>query len=178
MKKTEKQQTEKSQEKKEARKLQEKHLEAATIIRILSKDIDGGKKLFSGIMAIKGVSWAFSNALCKKLNLDKNKRIQDLTKEEIGKIEKFMHNPELPVFLLNRRKDLDTGDNKHLYGADLDLQREFDIKKMKKIKCFKGIRHSLGQPVRGQNTRSHFRRNRKNTGATGIKKKKEVKAKQ
>ena len=40
------------------------------------------------------------------------------------------------------------------------MQREFDIRKMKKIKCYKGVRHSLGQPVRGQRTRAHFRKGR------------------
>ena len=39
----------------------------------------------------------------------------------------------------------------------MKLQNEFDIKIMKKNKSFKGIRHSMGQPVRGQKTRSHFR---------------------
>ena len=54
-------------------------------------------------------------------------------------------------------------------GTDLELQTEFDIKRMKKIKSYKGVRHSAGQPVRGQRTKSHFRKNKAKSG--GIKKK-------
>lgn len=147
------------------------------LIRILSKDIPGNKKLYVGIQAIRGVSWSFANAVCKKLNLDKSKRIDELSEEEIKKISEFIKNPSLPSFLVNRRKDYDTGKDKHLHGADLDLQKEFDIKRLKKIKSYRGIRHMAGQPVRGQRTKSHFRSNRKKTGAVGVKIKKSEPAK-
>lgn len=138
------------------------------LIRILSKDIPGNKELYSGIQAIKGISWSFANAMCKKLNIDKRKKIEELSEDEIKKISEFIKNPSLPTFMMNRRKDYDSGADKHLHGADLDLQKEFDIKRLKKIKAYKGIRHSLGQPVRGQSTKAHFRSNRKKTGAVGV----------
>jgi len=50
------------------------------------------------------------------------------------------------------------------------LQTEFDIKRLKKIKSYRGLRHVLGQPVRGQRTRGHFRKN-KAVGVTGKAKK-------
>jgi small subunit ribosomal protein S13 len=135
------------------------------LVRILSKDIRGDRKTYHGLCDINGVSWAISNVVCKILKLDKNKRIQDLSQEEIKKIEQFIMNPVgVPEYMLNRRKDRDDGADKHVYGADLDLQVDFDIKRMKKIKSFKGIRHTLGQPVRGQRTKSHFRRNKKHSG--------------
>jgi ribosomal protein S13 len=56
------------------------------------------------------------------------------------------------------------GTNKHIYGADLNLQVDFDIKRLKKIKAYKGVRHAAGQPVRGQRTKSHFRANKKKSG--------------
>ena len=151
-------------------------MEDIRLIRILSTDIPGNKKLYCGLTYIKGISWSISNAICKQLNVDKNKKIQDLTKEEVEKISVFIKNPNLPEFLLNRRKDYESGNNKHLYGADLDLQKEFDIKKLKKMKAYKGIRHQLGQPVRGQRTKSHFRKERKRSGAVGVKKVKIVAA--
>ena len=49
------------------------------------------------------------------------------------------------------------------------LQTEFDIKRLKKIKSYKGYRHMSNLPVRGQRTRSNFRRNRRR--GAGIKKK-------
>ena len=139
------------------------------IIRILSEDIEGRMTLYSGLAKIKGISWSFSNAICKKLKMDKRKKIGSLKDEEIKVIIDFIKNPDVPEHVLNRRKDFDTGENKHLTGTDLDLRKEFDIKRLKKIKSYRGIRHAAGLPLRGQRTRSNFRRNR--SKGSGIKKK-------
>jgi small subunit ribosomal protein S13 len=140
------------------------------LVRILSKDIEGKMKLYVGLTKIKGVSWTFSNAVCKVLNIDKNKTIGSLTEEEIQKITDFIKNPKLPNYILNRRKDIETGSEKHLTGTDLDLRKDFDIKKLKKIKSYRGLRHTAGLPSRGQRTKAHFRKNRKK--GSGIKSKK------
>ena len=139
------------------------------LIRILSKDIDGGLNVYVGLTKIKGVSWSLSNAICKSLNLDKKKKIASLTKEEIDKINDFLKNPKMPVYLLNRRVDVETGEDKHLVGSNLELQKEMDIGRLKKIKSYRGLRHSAGLPLRGQRTRSHFRKNKRKS--VGIKKK-------
>ena len=139
------------------------------IIRILSEDIEGRMTLYSGLAKIKGISWSFSNAICKKLKMDKRRKIGSLKDEEIKVIIDFIKNPDVPEHVLNRRKDFDTGENKHLTGTDLDLRKEFDIKRLKKIKSYRGIRHSAGLPLRGQRTRSNFRKNR--AKGSGIKKK-------
>jgi len=139
------------------------------IVRILAKDIEGKMSLYSGLTKIKGVSWGLANAICYKLKMSKTKKIGDLTEAEVKKIEDFMKNPDLPKHLVNRQKDLETGEDKHLLGADLELTKEFDIKRLKKIKSYRGIRHGAGLPVRGQRTRSNFRKNR--AKGAGIKKK-------
>jgi len=139
------------------------------IIRILSEDIEGGMKLYPGLAKIKGISWGLSNAVCKVMGLDKNRKIGSLTQEEIKKISEFIKAPKIPDYLFNRRQDFVTGENKHLVGSDLELQTEFDIKRLKKIRSYRGIRHSAGLPVRGQRTRGNFRKN-KRKGA-GIRKK-------
>jgi small subunit ribosomal protein S13 len=143
-----------------------------TLVRILGKDLPGNKKLFVGLTRVKGISWAFANAICKLLDLDKEKQIQDLQPEEIEKLENFIKNPELPSFLKNRQKDFDGGEDLHLQGSDLDLRKEFDVKRLKKIRSYRGNRHALKLPVRGQRTKSNFRRNRKKSGAVGVKGKK------
>ena len=139
------------------------------IVRILSEDISGGMKIYPGLTKIKGVSWGFSNSICKVLGLDRNRKIGSLSAEEIKEISDFIKNPKVPLYLLNRRKDFETGQDKHLSGSDLELQKEFDIKRLKKIKSYRGLRHATGQPVRGQRTKAHFRRNRPK--GAGIKKK-------
>ena len=171
--KQEEKKAEKKEEKKEEKKKEKKedpkkkHKEKGRgkgiieedLIRILATDIPVNTKLYPGLTRIKGVSWAFSNALCHMLKLDKNKKISDLSEDEIKKITDFIKNPDpsLPQWLLNRRKDPETGEDKHLATSELDLQKEFDIRSMKKMRSYKGVRHTMGQPVRGQRTRGHFR---------------------
>ncbi len=152
---------------------QEKTQEFEKILRIVQTDIPGEKNIYSGLTRIKGVSWSFSNFICRKLNLYKDRKIASLTKEEIKKIEDFIKNPEKVSFILNRRKDYDTGQDIHLNGSDLELRQSFDIKRLKTIKSYKGIRHSSKLPVRGQRTRGNFRKKGKAMGV--VKKKKSSK---
>lgn len=140
------------------------------LIRILSKDIPGNLGIYPGLIRIKGVSWAISSLTCKKLNLDKKRKIGSLSQEEIKKIEDFLKNPEIPEYLSNRRKDFETGEDKHLVGTNLDLKKEFDIKRLKKIKSYRGVRHAANLPLRGQRTKGNFRKNKQK--GVGIKKKK------
>ncbi len=157
----------KKAEKRPEKKPEEKKEEMEEmIIRILSTDIPGDKNVYAGLTRIKGISWSFSNAVCKTLGIDKKKKIKDLSEQEIEKLTEFIKNPKLPEFILNRRRDLDSGTDKHLIGTDYDLRKEFDIKRMKEIKSYKGIRHITGQPVRGQRTKSHFRK-QKAVGVVG-----------
>lgn len=130
------------------------------LIRILSTDIPGNNSVYAGLAKIKGISWGFSNAICRVLGISRDKKIKDLSEQEIKKIIDFAKNPKVPSFIMNRRKDFDSGQDKHLIGTDVDLNKEFDIKRLKKIRSYKGLRHVLGQPVRGQRTRSHFRKNK------------------
>lgn len=154
---------EKKSQEKEDKKIEER------VVRILSHDIEGKMSLYSGLTKIKGISWSMANATCKKLGLDKKRKVGSLTDSEIKKISEFVKNPEVPEYIVNRRRDFESGKVGHLVGSDLDLKKEFDIKRLKKIKSYKGYRHMAGLPLRGQRTRSNFRRN-KAKGA-GIKKK-------
>jgi small subunit ribosomal protein S13 len=150
-------------EEEKGKKEEKKHIKPIemreeSLIRILSTDIPGNKKIYAGLTRIKGISWSFSNALCNCLKIDKNKKVSELSKQEIEKISEFIKNPKLPEYILNRRRDFETGKTLHLSGNDLDMQKEFDIKRLKKIRSYRGWRHASGQPVRGQRTKSHFRK--------------------
>ena len=150
-------------------KMTEQQMNENRMVRILAKDIEGKTKLYCGLTKIKGVSWTLSNAACHLLKLDKNRKIGSLTEDEIKNISDFLKNPNVPGYVLNRQKDLDSGEDKHLVGNDLEFAIEFDIKRLKKIKAYRGIRHILGLPSRGQRTKSNFRRFRRK--GAGIKKK-------
>ncbi|MGV8142483.1 MAG: 30S ribosomal protein S13 [Candidatus Pacearchaeota archaeon] len=130
---------------------------AETLVRIYSKDIPGDRPLYVGLTYIKGISWSISNAMCHILKMDKKIKISNLTKEQIESIEAFLQKPQLYDYLKNHQRDYESGESKHILTNELDMTREFDIKRMKQIKSYKGMRHSLKQPVRGQRTRSHFR---------------------
>ena len=66
----------------------------------------------------------------------------------------------IPTWLMNRRKDRETGEDKHILSSDLDLTKQFDIRFMRKVKSYKGVRHAAkSKKVRGQSTKS--------TGRTG-----------
>jgi len=162
----------KKQEKTEKKEKEKKpEIVYASLVRILQTDIPGHKKVLAGLTYIKGVSWSISNAICKILKIDSDKKVMDLDKKEIGKIEDFLKNPRLPKFLLNRRKDFKTGKDSHILTTQLDITKEFDIRRLKKIRSYRGLRHALGQPTRGQRTRSHFRAKGKKKAVGVIKKK-------
>ena len=164
-----KQESGEKQEKKKTGLIAKKE-ETGRIIRIMQTDIPGNKALYAGLTRIKGISWSISNALCLLTKMDKNKKVDSLTKEDIHLIEETIRNHKFPAYLLNRRKDYTTGNNMHLFGSDLDLYEELDIKRLKKIRSYRGLRHATGQPTRGQSTKSHFRSNRKRGVGMKVKK--------
>ncbi len=131
------------------------------IVRIAGTDLDGSKPVYIALKGIKGVSFMFSNAVAKALNIDRRKKLGELSEKEIQKIEEALFNPikyGIPPFLLNRRKDYATGEDKHLVSSDLELTQDMDIKRLQKIKSYRGIRHALHLPVRGQRTKSGYTR--------------------
>ena len=140
-----------------------KKKEAIKIVRILGTDIPSSKKLLYGFSKIKGISYIFSNALCNCLKLDKNRTIESLSDDEILKVEDFLQNPqkkELPIWLLNKQKDSENGENLHLAGKDIDFDLIKQRRHLFKIRTYKGLRARLKLPLRGQRTKSNFRRNK------------------
>jgi len=132
------------------------------IVRVTDTDIDGSLKVGYALTKIKGVSISLANAVLKKVGINPEIRLGLLSEEQVRKIEDVLLNPAkygIPSWLLNRRKDLETGKDLHLLSSDLVLRTKMDIDLMKKIKSWKGYRHAYGLKVRGQRTRT--------TGRTG-----------
>jgi small subunit ribosomal protein S13 len=165
-------------EKQQKAKPPEVKKEYYTLVRIMQTDIPGNKNVLTGLTYLKGVSWSISNAICKILKLNPNKKITELTPKETEEIIKLLEDPvgKFPKFLLNRRNDFETGKDYHVTGAGLDMKKEFDIRRLKKIRSYRGLRHATGQPTRGQSTKSHFRSKGKKR-AVGVQKKKPEPAK-
>jgi len=140
------------------------------LIRLANADLEGRKQILYALKKVKGTDIMLANAACKIAGIPINKKTGLLSDEQVKKLNEILKNPRkysIPNWLLNRRKDRETGEDKHLLAADLQFTKENDIKQMKKIKSYRGIRHMQGLPVRGQKTKNNFRPNKGKV--TGVK---------
>lgn len=141
------------------------------IVRLAGTNLDGFDKLGYGLTKIKGIGVNLAEAIIKVTELDPNMRVGNLTEKEASGIEEVLGNPSkygIPHWLLNYRRDFQTSESLHLTGSDLMFRVKSDIDFMKKIKSWKGVRHSLGLKVRGQRTKTTSRKGR----IVGVRKKK------
>ena len=131
------------------------------LVRIARKDIKGDKTIENALADIRGVGKAFSRAVGISMNLDLDQKIGNLSDDEINKIEEGIKDPKslnIPDWMLNRRNDYETGETGHLIESDLMMALREDLNRMKKTRSYKGRRHEVGLPVRGQRTKSTFRK--------------------
>lgn len=133
---------------------------AKTLVRVANTDLDGDKSLMRTLTGIKGVGFAMSKAICNVSGFDPKIKLGSMSELDIGKLEEVLHDPVkfgVPVFMINRKFDLETGKDLHLIGQDFDTAMRFDVQREIDTKSYRGWRQMLGQPSRGQKTRSHFR---------------------
>lgn len=156
---------------------EEQKQELKYFVRIANTDLEGDKKIHNALAKIKGISCMFSNAVLNAARIEKTKKAGYLSDDEVNKIDEIIKYPSkfaIPSWMFNRKKDPEDNMDKHLVGSTLAFMQDNDIKMMKKIKSYRGIRHSLGLPVRGQRTKSNFRKNKGKV--MGVKKKEGTKA--
>ena len=143
------------------------------LVRIANTDLDGNKRVAMALTGVKGVGRRVANVLAQKSGVAMNEKIGTLPDSDIDKLKQVVEGAftqSLPTWMLNRRMDTLTGKSMHVCGSDLTMQYMEDISSMRKIRCYRGIRHERGYKVRGQRTRSTGR-----TGATvGVVRKKLV----
>ena len=144
------------------------------IVRISGSDIDGQENLLQGLTRVRGVGLRLSRAILTKLEMDPTQRLGFLKDADIKKIEKVIKDPvasDFPDWYINRPRDRMSGRMLHLTGSDLDFAQRNDIDRLRRIKSWRGVRHSLGLRVRGQHTRTTGRGGM----AVGVSRKKLVK---
>jgi len=141
------------------------------IVRLSNTDVDGEKNVVYGLTSIKGIGVHMATLIADEVGIDRYMKIGDLKDSQIEKIQEIIDNVKTsaPGWMLNHRKDFDTGKNVHLIGSDIDMRLRDEINILKKIRSYRGIRHERGLRVRGQRTRTH---NRKGL-ALGVSKKRE-----
>jgi small subunit ribosomal protein S13 len=140
------------------------------IVRIAGTDLDGTLKLNYALANINGIGTQLANAMTRKASIPPETRVGFLTDIDIERLEDVITNPTrygIPAWMLNRAKDMATGKDLHLIGADLTLKIKTDIEDMKDVKSWRGYRHAYGLRVRGQRTKTTGRSGK----AMGVKKK-------
>lgn len=120
--------------------------------RIAGIELPSNKKIEIGLTYIFGIGRSKSNKILNKANVDRDKRVKDLTEEEINRIRKIIEKEEK-------------------VEGDLRKEISMNIKRLEEIGCYRGLRHKRRMPVRGQRTRSNARTRKGPRGAL-IKKKK------
>jgi len=138
------------------------------ILRMLNTNVDGRRKVPYALTAIKGIGRRFSTLICRKADVDINKRAGELSTEEIEKIIAIIQNPQdfnIPSWFLNRRRDFVTGGNTQVVANGVDSALRDDLERMKKIRAHRGLRHFWGLRVRGQHTKTTGRGQAKNSAA-------------
>jgi len=146
--------------KKPAKKQDEKDEDFQYIVRIANTDIGGDKTLIMGIAQIKGIGRHMAVLIADATGIDKKIKMGKLTDAQIEKIKKALEDIQniAPGWMLNHRKDIDTGKDIHLISSDVELRLRDDVNLLKMIRSYRGIRHETGLSVRGQRTRANNRR--------------------
>jgi len=106
--------------------------------RVIGIDIPGKKRLVISLTYIHGVGTKVAEEIVKKLRLNPDMRAQQLTEEDIGRINSLLT-------------------SEYIVEGDLRRQVQNNIKRLVSIQAYRGIRHRLGLPVRGQRTKSNSR---------------------
>ncbi|MGC8622461.1 MAG: 30S ribosomal protein S13 [Candidatus Micrarchaeia archaeon] len=139
----------------------EKEKRATSIVRIAGKDIDGKLGVERALQSVKGLGHNMSHALAgvieSKLSIPKDTPIGSLEEDKIGMIEKAIKDPVqygIPKYMLNRRKDFESGKDMHVVGSELIFAMRQDVGRDVSMRTWRGFRHQYGQKVRGQHTRS------------------------
>ena len=129
------------------------------ILRMADTDMDGQKTLATALTAVRGVGPRTATQICKYTGFDPASLAGHLSAEEQetlrGAIEGYAET--VPLWMLNRQRDLETGDELHLTGQQVSLTLEDDINRLRTMKCYRGVRHASGNKVRGQRGRSNGR---------------------
>lgn len=144
---------------KESKKDEDQADDFKYIVRIANSDIDGNKAVVHALTAIKGVGDRMAEVVVNKTGIPREEKIGKLSDSDIEKLEEYILDlsEHTPGWLLNKQNDVWTGEDIHILGSEMDLRNQEDINILKKIRCYRGIRHEKGQKVRGQRTKAHGR---------------------
>ncbi len=106
--------------------------------RMMGVDIPNDKQIQYSMTYLYGVGLYLAREICEKLSIDPTRRASDLTEEELSRISTMLERD---------------------YTVEGPLRRQIaqNISRLREIRCYRGIRHRVGLPVRGQRTKTNAR---------------------
>ena len=107
--------------------------------RLLGVDIRGEKRIDVALRDIYGVGPVNSKEILRKANIDASIRAKDLNEQQLSQIAHAVQ------------------EGKYVIEGDLRREIGLDLKRLQGIKCYRGVRHLRGLPVRGQRTQTNAR---------------------
>ena len=110
----------------------------AVMARIAGINIPLNKRVEIGLTYIYGLGRPTSNEILAKLGIEPDRKVRDLTDDEVAKLRDII-------------------DRDYVVEGDLRRERSQNIKRLMEIGCYRGMRHRRGLPVRGQNTKTNAR---------------------
>ncbi|MFX1315743.1 MAG: 30S ribosomal protein S13 [Promethearchaeota archaeon] len=134
-----------------------KNFREKVFFRKLRAQVDGNARVGYGLTQIRGIGRRLAQAIVKVAEINPDVRIGTLSEKDLNNIEEIILSPVengIPNWMVNRKKDLRDGEDKHVIGSQLEISVKRDVDRMKRMKSYKGIRHHLRLKVRGQRTKS------------------------
>lgn len=130
------------------------------LVRIMNTDLQGAKPVQYALTGLPGIGRRTAILLARGAGVSPTAILGYLPDEDVAKLDDVIGTFEdiVPSWMLNRQKDMTTGQDKHLLGTDIVLTFREDINTLKKIRAYRGLRHERGLKVRGQRTKSTGRR--------------------
>jgi small subunit ribosomal protein S13 len=107
--------------------------------RILGVDIPGEKRIDVSLRYVYGIGPSNSNVILQKAGIDPSIRAKNLTEQQLSQIAHAIQ------------------EGKYVIEGDLRRELGMNLKRLQAIKCYRGVRHLRGLPVRGQRTSTNAR---------------------
>lgn len=124
------------------------------MIRISGRNLPDDKRIEYALTIVYGIGWKKSADILSKIGIDTHKKVKDLTEDEVHKIQ-----AEVGTFKVE---------------GDLKEEINANIKRLREIGAYRGIRHLRGLPAHGQRTRSNARTRRGKRKTVGALKKEDL----
>ncbi|MHB8633762.1 MAG: 30S ribosomal protein S13 [Thermoplasmatota archaeon] len=129
------------------------------LVRIQNTDLDGRKNIATALSYVPGVGKRLAYVVARQAQVDPVERIGNLKDAQLETVVKTIEEltETLPAWMVNRQKDPESGDDRHMVGSEIQIMLREDLNRLKKIRSWRGHRHERKLPTRGQRTKNNGR---------------------